>query len=655
MLAIVEKIDAQYRKNNIILEKSKNCDEKETTNVKTTYIKCGAPFFKDALSNPAPFNEDYLHRKNDLNEFFPFDLPQTNTRWKTKEKVALINGAKQQMISHIKSQQSQKYSKEVRKTRGRIATLKFISQNQDLNNSAMLEIYKTILNDHPDFAINWNLISFIDLHSKHSVAECMGMWYSYLRPDLNREPFTEEEDCIISSTYIENNFNTWNDIAALLDNRSGLQTFVHFHSTYTQDCPSNIRWSEEEDACLLRLVEKYSINGVINWHKIGQLTTKRNKTQCYNRYLAMTKRYGVKKGSFTPTEDRKIIQFVMQFGENNFIKMPDELIPGRSKAQIRAHYNVALKHKGVVNPWTNDEDKQLVEFVENGGINRWAEISAILKTHNRLSCRTRYFTIKKYLAKNPNAKLEDVPSKTKKVTAVQRSQNACVDEEDEDASTAKPSTLKAIERFKALNPELLKMMRTTFNYDLGTCETSADNDKLLMLMWLFNANIDRLNHGRHPLMTAIQSKKFEELKNYQLNTVLLNEMIFATAHAQFLMPPNYNTVIGLRAITVKMHDDPLEEDAAPGILNQTEEFKESLEKFQKVYFSLFYWSAMLKKIDIAELNEIHFLKDPKCQMTATNIIGLLKKRELPILSGFTRNRPCSDMSSSPLPAKKRKL
>lgn len=174
LYAMLEKIDTQYRLNNIFLEQAKSGEGKDSSQFKTGYTKCGAPFFKDATGRPAPFNVDYKHRKNVLKQFFPFDMPVTSTRWKTSEKVALIGGVKRQMIDHIKSKQSQKLCKDTRQTRGKLQKLKFIASNKDMSESPMNDIFYSIQSDHPDFAINWNIVSFNDLHSNHSVSECMG-------------------------------------------------------------------------------------------------------------------------------------------------------------------------------------------------------------------------------------------------------------------------------------------------------------------------------------------------------------------------------------------------------------------------------------------------------------------------------------------------
>jgi Myb-like DNA-binding domain len=659
-MRLVERIDEQYKSNNIFLEQAKSGDSKDATNFKTSYIKCGAPFFKDALSYPAPYNEDYKYRKNIAKEFFPFDLPPSSSRWKTKEKVALINGVKNQMISHIKSKQSRRLCEDSRKTRGKLQKLKFISHNKDLEQSPILDIYESIQKDYPDFAVNWNLISFDDLQSAHSVSECMGMWYSYLRPDLNREPFSEQEDVMIANAVVESNFNDWNELASMLNNRSSLQAFVHFHATFSRLCPANVRWTEKEDFQLIEGVERYSLNGVVNWAKVGQILPTRNKTQCYNRYLIIVKSRGLKKGVFSRHEDRIILDYVSKMGEKAFNQIPKGLLPGRTSIQIKNHFNVALKHQGTVHPWTREEDQQLVEYVEKKGTNNWSGIAAILGTHNRISCRTRYLTISKFLAKNPEAILKDVPCKTKMLTAVQKAKAMSDDEEEGERkfSNTKNFGEKTFATFKRQNPQLYAMLRTAFNYDLSDREVNADSRKLMILLWLFKADDHQKVLTRKAFMfPANQLAKLREATAIELDQKLVREMMFATKHTQFLMPPNYNTAVGLRAITIKLQEHEQDEDLT--VTDPTPKYRKALVDFQKLYFSLFYWTAMLSKVDKDELNEIHFQKYPRTEMSASEIFKHFHKRKIPINSGFQLSQSFDLNKANPPkvypPAKKQKI
>lgn len=659
-MRLIEKIDGQYKANNIFLENAKSSDSKDATNFKSSYIKCGAPFFKDAHSSPAPYNDDYKYRKNILKEFFPFDLPTTGSRWKTKEKVALINGVKNQMINHIKTKQSRRLCEDSRKTRGKIQKLKFISRSKDLEDSPILDIYESIQRDYPDFAVNWNLISFDDLQSTHSVTECMGMWFSYLRPDLNREPFTEEENVAIANAMVENKYSDWNELAALLNHRSSLQAFVHFQATFARLCPSNVRWTEKEDERLLEAIEKFSLNNVINWGKVGHVLPTRNKTQCYNRYMIIMKSQGKKKGVFSRHEDRLILDFVAKMGDKAFNQMPKNLLDGRTTIQIKNHYNAALKHQGNVYPWTREEDKKLVEFVEKEGTSKWTQIAAILGTHNRLACRTRFLTITKYLAKNPNGKLEDVPCKTKTVTAVQKAEAKSDDEEGEGKlSRSKTFGEKTFDAFKRQNANMYQLLRTTFNFDLGARDVIADAQKLSILMHMFKVvDHKKILERRSFMFTTNQMFKLRESIAVQLDRKLMREIKFATTHTQFLMPPNYNTAAGLRAVTIKLHEDEDKFDNDNEDLNVTNpsvKYADALENFQKLYFSLFYWSAMLSKVDKNYLHESHYLKYPRTDWSASEIFRQLHKRKFPVSGGFQLSRSVEEDKKVYPPSKKQKV
>jgi hypothetical protein len=108
-----------------------------------------------------------------------------------------------------------------------------------------------------------------------------------------------------------------------------LQTFVHFHASFSRICPSNVRWNEYEDTLLMDAVEKFTVSGVINWGKVGSALPARNKTQCYNRYVILSKSQNQKKGTFSRQEDRKILEYIARMGERAFKDMPSDFLPGR--------------------------------------------------------------------------------------------------------------------------------------------------------------------------------------------------------------------------------------------------------------------------------------------------------------------------------------
>ncbi|CAG9804604.1 unnamed protein product [Chironomus riparius] len=627
--ASLSKIDCRLDFLEKFLQDAKSNDVKDAMTFKTTYIRCGRPYFKDALYYPAPENEDFKYRKNVLQEFFPFDLPTACIKWRTKEKVSLVNGIKTQMINHIKLQQSKKICQDSKKTRGKMQKLRFISNNQDLNDMTISNIYETIQSDHPDFQINWNLISFNDLQSTHSVTECMGMWYSYLKPDINRDPFSDEEIAIMSHWATEYKYQNWEEIAQQLDRRTSLQTFSFFSSECSRLCPANVRWTPEEDELLLETVKKFERANVILWNRVGCLVPNRNKTQCYNRYLILNQNVNRKKGVFSAQENRILLNYVAKYGDD-LSKFPEDLLPNRSIIQIKNHYNVALKHKGKVNPWTLEEDKKLMEFVKDKGTNDWKGISDILQTHNRLSCRTRYLTISKFLAKNPELSIEDVPSRLKKVTAVHKAVNS---EDEDDPETMKPTKNRKVvtryksfgvltfEEFKMKNLQLYNLMKTAYNYQLVPKELNPDTNNFLLFKSLLGIEHYGLQKKFALSFTNQQYSKINEILASKLDKEMDKEITRVKKESIFMVPVNYYTAVGLRSVAIKIHEDTIDTDEKTDT-KHSKKYDEALKNFQQLFTSLFYWPAMLSKLSFNELQNYRNLQN----VSVAPIMEVLVKR-----------------------------
>lgn len=612
----MNKIEAQFKTNEEYLERAKS--KNLTKEIHRGFARCGAPYFKDAHGDAAPINQDYKYRKNVLKEFFPFDLPQNPARWKIREKVNLVNGIKDQMIDHIKVEQSKKLCQQ-RQTRQKIVKLKFISNNDELSKSTVLEIYQEIQTNYSSFKISWSNISFDILNSSHSITECMGMWYSYLRPDLNRSRFTDKENTDMMISIAENNHQNWDEIASHCDRRSSMQCFIHYHKSITRFFERTETWTPEEDELLVKAIDKNTFCGAINWNKVCEAIQNRTKMQCYNRYTLYCRDQPVKKGVFSREEDVIILNYIQNHGKH-FNEM-FKLLPDRSVTQIRNHYNVALKHEGETHPWTKAEDAVLVQFVETNGKNNWKDIALKLKTHNRLSCRTRYVTIQKFLTKYPGSSIEDVPIKHKKVTAVQRAK------ESTDSIRKDVVSAQVFDRFKESNQKLYHILKTCFNYDLGR-KTIPDEQGVNINVLNMLLNVDWSGFGRKKQIFYTDEQKIilNHAKTCSLNLNIFKEIAIVVP-LQFLLPPNWNTVVGLRAIAIKNHlkneePDPVVTDTKCNDIN----YNKSLNQFHKLFFSLFYWSAMFSKIDSNELKSLYLEMNSQCY-TAVDFINNLRSNE----------------------------
>jgi hypothetical protein len=613
---VLAKVRLKYAENERILKTAK---DKTSFGSKSNdihgYYKCGAPYFKDALLQPAPYNSDYLRRK-ETKEFFPFDQPQ-EVLWKFRHKTALLLGVKKQMIEHIISKQSINAVQTGHKTRSKKETLKTIAKASDLKNMNLLDISNNIEKNFPTFEINWSKIAFDDLESTHTSIECLGMWNSYLRPDLMRDDWSLAENDQLLEAVEAFNYENWEVIAQQLPGRSSLQCFIHFQVDFKRLYQIGEKWTQEEDNLLVSMVQKYTKCGVVDWNKIGEVFKTRNKTQCYNRYR-FSIRENIKKGVFSKEEDEKILDFVDKYGEN-FNKIPLDLFPNRTSVQIRNHYNNALKHRGVINTWTTEEDKKLVEYVKTHGLGcSWKAIADILGTHSRVGCRSRYMTISKYLEKNPQASLEEIPVKRKKAISISR----IVGNEELGSNTLavlKPKPLKVLKEeeiypiIRAQHKKLFHTFKLVYNYPENQQILRVDKDTTTTSLLLFKIlGVDESHFKADNQLNFPPSlyQKIVDTLNSELSVELTREMfkLVQTKNLTFYLPPSYNTIVGLRGIALKAHyaeeEKEIERKKVDKNIYKGNKYDEALNEFKSRFFRLFYWPAMLAKLNVGDLPRV---------------------------------------------------
>eukprot|EP00977_Amphora_coffeiformis_P002190 scaffold425_cov175-Amphora_coffeaeformis.AAC.49 len=131
-------------------------------------------------------------------------------------------------------------------------------------------------------------------------------------------------------------------------------------------------WTKREDDMLRSLIEEH---GNTDWKVVASFLPGRTETACQNRWQKVLK-IGLTRGPWTDDEDKKLIQLVDNFGPRKWSAIAEEL-PGRSGKQCRErwhnHLNPNLKRKA----WSDAEDRQILECHMKMG-NRWAEMSKYL-------------------------------------------------------------------------------------------------------------------------------------------------------------------------------------------------------------------------------------------------------------------------------------
>ncbi|XP_065079574.1 uncharacterized protein Pbp95 [Ochlerotatus camptorhynchus] len=627
---------------------------------RTSGYICGQPYFKDEDLYPGPHNEDYLHRKNVLKEFFPLDMfESTDSNWTVKDKVNILKGVKLQIIEFIERENRLKIKKlgnglEAERLRLEMESLK----KRDVND--LWETVKRFANEYPGqkFEIDWLRISNVEISGRHSVAACVGLWNNYMLPGLVRDAWKADDESTLLDAVQRNGNQDWARIAAEVPGRSPYQCFVHFQTTFSQLAQiKRERWTPEEDARLVKVVDENRIGKNIVWNKVVENMPLRNKIQCYNRYMFTLMR-PTKHTKFTPEEDCVILAYVQQCGDD-FRFVPPNLLPGRSNRQIWARYNHTLKYVNKHSGWTIEEDMRLMNFIKENLTDEgprkisWAACSKALGNHSRLSCRTRYYTIEKFLEKNPDATLDDVPRKGKKLSSKVTDENWMktfikIRNESNDAQSAEvqeePSTSGAVQvekKFKskrkskvveskpsrvfsdtikcAIKKKFYEKFKYSFHYRFGDQSPAIENNKVFCLnkavFHLLNCttNLDRVSvymdsftpHEQVLLRSSLSIRLNPGLKNF------LQSAVFC-----FLFPPNYNTLLGLRGVVLNATypSEPRATNKEDKIeLGQTNEasYQYALNTFRNRFRMLFYWTMLLVKQNPAEATFIDADEPPK--------------------------------------------
>jgi hypothetical protein len=99
-----------------------------------------------------------------------------------------------------------------------------------------------------------------------------------------------------------------------------------------------IKWSPEEDANLLRAVQRYGTN---SWVKIAAMVPDRTSKQCRERWLGQLSPSVIKSG-WTTEEDRRLLNDHLQHG-NQWTIIAQNL-PGRSAISVKNRWSWLTRH-----------------------------------------------------------------------------------------------------------------------------------------------------------------------------------------------------------------------------------------------------------------------------------------------------------------------
>ncbi|KAI7883376.1 uncharacterized protein EV154DRAFT_450112, partial [Mucor mucedo] len=200
--------------------------------------------------------------------------------------------------------------------------------------------------------------TFISKHFVDRPPSTLMNRYSLLTDGKGRGPWTDEEVKqlkALGNHRSPDEIDNWQEIQAKLP---VYRPLFLIKQKYTYSLNPVIKfghWSQEESDKLERLITKYGENEI---SMVAQLMGTRTKRQCLERWRWQMA--SVKKGRFSPEEDRKIIQAVQKYGEN-FAVVAKVIDSDRTARHISQHYRNILAPDIDRSPWTPEEQLRLYQ------------------------------------------------------------------------------------------------------------------------------------------------------------------------------------------------------------------------------------------------------------------------------------------------------
>jgi hypothetical protein len=162
--------------------------------------------------------------------------------------------------------------------------------------------------------------------------------------------------------------------------------------TKASNLSKSTKWTTEENDYLLQVVDGISNP---NWGDLCTMFPGKTPQQLAERWEKVLNPTLVK-GSWTREEDERIIQFVQENGTKEWTKLAN-LLPGRIGKQCRERWRNHLDPEVNRTPWTDEEDRILIEMVETLG-SKWVKIADFLPGRSDNAIKNRWnSTLKKRL------------------------------------------------------------------------------------------------------------------------------------------------------------------------------------------------------------------------------------------------------------------
>ncbi|XP_036383622.1 snRNA-activating protein complex subunit 4 isoform X2 [Megalops cyprinoides] len=188
---------------------------------------------------------------------------------------------------------------------------------------------------------NWDQIAE-ELGTNRTAFMCLQTHQRYIHKGFKKKAWTKEEDQVLKELVEKmrvGNFIPYTQISYFIEGREAAQLIYR----WTQVLDPSLRkghWTKEEDEMLLKAVAKY---GVRDWWKIRNEVPGRNDGQCRDRYLDCLSG-DVKKGRWSREEEAMLINLVEKYGAGRWSKIASE-IPNRIDSQCLQKWKSMTRYR----------------------------------------------------------------------------------------------------------------------------------------------------------------------------------------------------------------------------------------------------------------------------------------------------------------------
>ncbi|XP_069915095.1 snRNA-activating protein complex subunit 4 isoform X3 [Oryctolagus cuniculus] len=353
------------------------------------------PYFKDKVTGMGPpANEDAREKATQGIKTFEELLV---TKWKSWEKALLrksvVSDRLQRLLQpkllkleYLRQKQSQVSGEPERQALERQAQ-EAEREIQRINQLPEEVLLGSRLDSH-----DWEKISNVTFEGGRSAEEVRKFWQNSEHPSINKQEWSAEEVARLRAVAASHGHLEWQKVAEELGTgRSAFQCLQTFqqHSRALK----RKEWTAEEDRLLTQLVQEMRVGSHIPYRRIVYYMEGRDSMQLIYRWTKSLDP-SLKKGSWAPEEDAKLLQAVAKHREQNWFKIRQE-VPGRSDAQCRDRYIRRLHSSLKKGRWSPREEQQLMQLIAKHGVGRWAKIASELPHRSGSQCLSKWKIMKR--------------------------------------------------------------------------------------------------------------------------------------------------------------------------------------------------------------------------------------------------------------------